>query len=361
MESPVGGIMGEYNVAVAGALGLVGSTMVRILEEYEFPVRELRLLEQKQLAGVPVSFRGRSYQTIEPSAEAFDGIDIALFATNDDVSAELVPLAVSRGAIAIDNSKYFRLDAATPLVVPEVNPEDVSWHQGRIANPNCTTIAAILALKPIHDMGTIRRVVASTYQSASGGALAGMLELQKQAAEHAAGAPVSPPTVFKYQLAFNLIPFIDAFEPDGYTREEWKMVHETRKMLHAPDMRITDTAVRVPTLVSHAVSVNIETERKVTVEQAREALARAPGVKLVDDVEQLRFPQPLEVAAGNLTHVGRIREDFSIENGINLWVVSDNVRKGAAQNAVQIAQLLVETGQVEQWRERDAAAAAARR
>ena len=342
--------MTTYSVAVAGALGLVGTTMVRILEEYDFPVRELRLLEAKERAGMPASFRGKTLTTEETRAESFAGIDIALFATNDEISAVLVPMAVRQGAIAIDNSKYFRLDPETPLVVPEVNPEDLAWHRGRVANPNCTTIATILVLKPIHDLGKIRRVVASTYQSSSGGALPGMLELRRQAAEFAAGAPVSPPTVFKYQLAFNLIPFIDAFEPDGYTREEWKMVHETQKMLHAPDMRITDTAVRVPTLVSHAVSVNIETERKVTVAQARDAFSRAPGVKLVDDVDRLEFPQPLEVAGGNLTHVGRIREDFSIENGLNLWVVSDNVRKGAAQNAVQIAQVLVEQGLVEKWR-----------
>ncbi len=348
--------MREYNVAVAGALGLVGSTMVRILEEYQFPVRELRLLEQKQLTGVPVSFRGKPLTTIEATEQAFAGADIALFATNDDVSADLVPRAVRQGAIAIDNSKYFRLDPKTPLVVPEVNPEDLAWHEGRVANPNCTTIATILALKPIHDIGAIRRVVASTYQSASGGAMPGMLELRRQAGEFAAGVPIGPPAVFKYQLAFNLIPFIDAFEPDGYTREEWKMVHETRKMLHAPDMAITDTAIRVPTLVSHAVSVNIETERKVTVAQAREAFSRAPGVKLVDDVERLEFPQPLQVAGGDLTHVGRIREDFSIENGLNLWLVSDNVRKGAAQNAVQIAQLLVQQGHVDRWKERARAA-----
>jgi aspartate-semialdehyde dehydrogenase len=344
--------MKRYNVAVAGALGLVGSTMVRILEEYGFPVGELRLLEQKQLAGTPVQFRGETILTAEADPASFRDIDIALFATNDDVSAALVPEAVRAGAIAIDNSKTFRLDPATPLVVPEVNPDDLDWHQGRIANPNCTTIATILALKPIHDLGTIRRVVASTYQSTSGGALPGMQELQRQAAEFVAGAPVGPPAVFKYQIAFNVIPFIDAFEPDGYTREEWKMVHETRKMLHAPDMRITDTAVRVPTLVCHAVSVNIETERKVSVADARAAFTRAPGVKLVDDVQALKFPQPLEVAGGDLTHVGRIREDFSIENGLNLWVVSDNVRKGAAQNAVQIAQWLAQRGAIEKWRER---------
>lgn len=344
--------MQDYNVAVVGALGLVGSTMVRILEEYKFPVRELRLLEQKQLTGVPVSFGGTMLTTIEATEQAFAGIDIALFATNDEVSADLVPTAVRQGAIAIDNSKYFRLDPKTPLVVPEVNPEDLEWHEGRVANPNCTTIATILALKPIHDLGRIKRVVASTYQSASGGAMPGMLELRRQAAEFSAGAPVSPPAVFKYQLAFNLIPFIDAFEADGYTREEWKMIHETRKMLHAPNLAITDTAVRVPTLVSHAVSVNIETEVKVTVAQAREAFSRAPGVKLVDDLEQLEFPQPLEVAGGDLMHVGRIREDFSIQNGLNVWLVSDNVRKGAAQNAVQIAQLLIGQGHLARWKER---------
>jgi aspartate-semialdehyde dehydrogenase len=341
--------MRTYNVAVAGALGLVGTTMVRILEEYAFPIGELRLLERRELAGAPVAFKGGVLETIESRPEAFAGIDIALFATEEDTSRELVPEAVARGAVAIDNSRAYRLEPGVPLVVPEVNPEDLGWHKGIVANPNCTTIAAIVALKPIHDLSPIRRLVASTYQSASGGAVRGMMELRKQALDVAAGFPVAPPQAFKYQLAFNLIPFIDAFEADGYTREEWKMVHEMRKMLHDERMRITDTAVRVPTLVCHAVSCNVETARKVTVPQAREALARAPGIRLVDDVESLRFPQPLEVAGGNLTHVGRVREDFSIENGLNLWVVSDNVRKGAAQNAVQIAQALVERGEVERW------------
>lgn len=344
--------MTTYNVAVVGALGLVGSTMVGILEEFEFPVGELRLLERRDLAGAPVNFRGAPVATIEACEEAFAGVDIALFATNDDVSLDLVPKAVRQGAVAIDNSKSFRLDPQTPLVVPEVNPDDAASHSGVIANPNCTTIGTIVALKPIHDLGRIRRVVASTYQSASGGAMAGMLELRRQASEAAAGGPVGPPEVFKYQLAFNLIPFIDAFEPDGYTREEWKMIHETRKMLHEPNLRITDTAIRVPTLVSHAISLNVETERKVTVAEARDAFARAPGLKLVDDMARLQFPQPLEVAGGNLTHVGRVREDFSIDNGLNFWVVSDNVRKGAAQNAVQIAQLLVERGYLDEWRGR---------
>jgi aspartate-semialdehyde dehydrogenase len=333
--------------------------MVRILEEYEFPVRQLRVLEQKDLVGSPVSFRGEVLYTQEATEEAFRDIDIALFATNEDVSVDLVPKAVRQGAIAIDNSRAYRMHPEAPLVVPEVNAEDIAWHKGVIANPNCTTIGTIVVLKPIHDLGRLRRVVASTYQSSSGGAVRGMLELKKQAADIAAGFQPPPPMAFKYQLAFNLIPVIDVFEADGYTREEWKMIHETRKMLHDPDLRITDTAIRVPTLVCHAVSVNIETERKVTVAEAREALGRAPGLKLVDDVEKLEFPQPLQVAGGNLTHVGRVREDYSIDNGLHLWLVSDNVRKGAAQNAVQIAQILVEHGHLAEWRKRREAGVAA--
>lgn len=344
--------MRTYNIAVAGALGLVGTTMVQILEEYGFPVGELRVLEQKDLVGAPVRFRGQTLLTTEATEAAFKGVDIALFATNDDVSADLVPKAVRQGAIAIDNSRTYRLDPVVPLVVPEVNPDDIKWHTGIIANPNCTTIGTIVVLKPIYDLSRITRLVASTYQSTSGGAVRGMLELKKQAMDVAAGFPATPPSVFHYQVAFNLIPFIDVFEKDGYTREEWKMINETHKILHDPDMRITDTAIRVPTLICHAVACNIETQSKVTAEQARASLSRAPGVKVVDDMERLEFPQPIEVAGGNLTHVGRIREDFSIENGLNLYLVSDNVRKGAAQNAVQIAQVLVAEGYVEEWQKR---------
>jgi aspartate-semialdehyde dehydrogenase len=346
--------MRTYNVAVAGALGLVGTTMVQILEEYGFPVGELRVLEQKDLVGAPVRFRGQTLLTTEATEPAFKGVDIALFATNEDVSADLVPKAVRQGAIAIDNSRGYRLDPEVPLVVPEVNPDDIKWHTGIIANPNCTTIGTIVVLKPIYDLSRITRLVASTYQSTSGGAVRGMLELKKQAMDVAAGFPATPPSVFRYQIAFNLIPFIDVFEEDGYTREEWKMINETHKLLHDPEMRITDTAIRVPTLICHGVTCNIETQSKVTAEQARDALRRAPGVKVVDDMERMEFPQPIEVAGGNLTHVGRIREDFSIENGLNLYLVSDNVRKGAAQNAVQIAQVLVAEGYVEEWQKRQA-------
>lgn len=342
--------MKTYNVAIAGALGLVGSTMVRILEEYNFPVGELRLLEQKSLVGSPVAFNGKVLYTQEANEEAFKGIDIALFATNDDISMDLAPKAVRQGAIVIDNSRAYRMDPACPLVVPEVNPEDLDWHKGIVANPNCTTIGTILILKPIHNLSRIKRIVASTYQSSSGAAARGMLELKKQVVDVALGFTPPPPQAFKYQLAFNLIPFIDVFDgDDGYTREEWKMIHETHKMLHDDEMAITDTAIRVPTLVCHAVSVNIETYDKVTPKQAREALSKAEGVKVVDDIAKGEFPQVIKVAGGNLTEVGRIREDFSIPNGLNLFLVSDNVRKGAAQNAVQIAQVMVKRGLVDSW------------
>ena len=344
--------MKTYTVAVAGALGLVGSEMVRILDEYDFPIKQLKLLEAKQLTDAPVTFRGEVLYTAESTPRAFEGVDIALFATHEDVSAVLAPEAAKRGAIAIDNSRYFRLDPTAPLVVPEVNPEDLEWHNGIIANPNCTTIGTIVVLKPIHDLSRIKRLVAATYQAASGGAVRGQLELEKQCVDIAAGYDPSPPSVFRYQLAYNVIPFIDVFEGDGYTREEWKMINETHKMLHDPEIRITDTAVRVPVLNCHSVVCNIETEEKVTVDQARIALEKAPGVKVVDDIENLEFPQPVKVSGGNLVHVGRIREDFSIENGINLFLVSDNVRKGAAQNAVQIAQALIERNLVEAWQRR---------
>lgn len=344
--------MKTYNVAVAGALGLVGSTMVQILEEYDFPVKHLKLLESKDLAGAPVSFKGEILYTEEGSPESFDGVDIALFATHEVVSRVLVPEAAKRGAIAIDNSREFRLDPKAPLVVPEVNPHDLEWHNGIIANPNCTTIGAIVVFKPIYDLSRIKRIVASTYQAASGGAVRGQLELKKQCMDIAAGFPPTPPSAFHYQLAFNLIPFIDVFEGDGYTREEWKLLNESRKMLGDDQIRITCTSIRVPVLNCHSVSCNIETEEKLTVKQVQEALAKAPGVKLVDDIEKLEFPQPIEVSGGDLVHVGRIREDLSIENGLNLFLTSDNVRKGAAQNAVQIAQVLVERGMVEEWQSR---------
>jgi aspartate-semialdehyde dehydrogenase len=344
--------MKTYNVAVAGALGLVGSTMVQILEEYDFPVNELRLLEAPQWVDAPVKFKGEILRTQEGAPESFEGIDIALFATHADVSKVLAPEAAKRGAIAIDNSRIFRLDPECPLIVPEVNPDDVDWHNGIIANPNCTTAGAIVVFKPIYDLSRIKRIVASTYQAVSGGAVRGQLELKKQSLDIAAGFEPTPPSSFAYQIAYNLVPFIDVFEGDGYTREEWKLLNESRKILGDPELLVTCTSIRVPVLNCHSVSCNIETMEKVTPEEAREALSKAPGVKVLDDPENLVFPQPLEVSGGDLVHVGRIREDLTIENGLNLFLVSDNVRKGAAQNAVQIAQLLVERGKVEEWQAR---------
>lgn len=344
--------MKEYDVAVVGALGIVGTEMFYTLEQRNFPVGNLRALDKKEFEGSPVQFRGQIIYTETANVENFEGVDIALFSVGAEAAKELVPLAVEKGAIVIDNSRFFRLDPEVPLVCPEANPHDLEWHKGIIANPNCTTLVCMPVFKAIYDLSRIVRIVAATYQSASGGARRGMLEVKKQAVEVATGAPVTPPSVFLYQLAFNLIPFIDVFEEGGYTREEWKLVNETRKILGDPEIRITDTAVRVPVLISHSVVANIETERKLTPEEVREALEAAPGVTVVDDIENLRFPQPIEAAGKDDTYVGRIKEDFSTENGISLFLTGDNLRKGAALNAVQIAELLVEKGLVEKWQSR---------
>lgn len=344
--------MKEYDVAVVGALGIVGTEMLYTLEQRNFPVGNIRPLDKQEFEGSPIQFRGRIIYTETANAPNFEGVDIALFSVGAEAAKELVPLAVEKGAIAIDNSRFFRLDPEVPLVCPEANPHDLEWHKGIIANPNCTTLVCIPVFKPIYDLSRIVRIVAATYQSASGGARRGMLEVKKQAVEVATGAPVTPPSVFAYQLAFNLIPFIDVFEEAGYTREEWKLVNETRKILGDPEIRISDTAVRVPVLVCHSVVANIETERKLTPEEVREALEAASGVTVVDDIENLRFPQPIEAAGKDDIYVGRIREDFSTENGISLFLTGDNVRKGAALNAVQNAELLVEKGLVEKWQSR---------
>jgi len=341
--------MKGYDVAVVGALGLVGNEMLYTLEQRNFPINKIRALDKEEFKGSPIQFKGKTYYTETANAENFEGVDIALFSVGALAAKELVPIAVEKGAIVIDNSRYFRLDPDVPLVCPEANAHDLKWHKGIIANPNCTTLVCIPVFKPIYDLSRIVRIVASTYQSASGGARRGMLEVKKQALKVAMNAPVTPPKVFDYQLAFNLIPFIDVFEENGYTREEWKLVNETRKILGDPKIRIVDTSVRVPVLVSHSVSANIETESKLTPEEVRDALELAPGVTVVDDIENLRFPQPIEAAGKDDTYVGRIREDFSTKNGLCLFLTGDNIRKGAALNAVQISEILAEEGMVEEW------------
>ena len=335
-----------YNVAVVGALGMVGVEMIRTLEDRKFPVGELRPLDQESKAGMPVQFNGRQIPVQVASEANFAGIDIAIFSAGGDASLDLAPKAVRRGAVVIDNSSAWRMDPACPLVVPEVNPGDLKWHKGIIANPNCSTIQMVVALEPLHRAATIRRVVVSTYQAAAGAGRQGLEELRQQAREILDSGSCSSPRTFQYQLAFNLIPQIDVFQEGGYTKEEWKMVHETVKIMGDPGIKVTATTVRVPVLVGHSESVNIETERKLTVAEARALLAAAPGICVVDDPATRLYPMPAQSAGTDAVFVGRIREDNTIEKGLNLWIVADNVRKGAALNAVQIAEQLAADGLV---------------
>jgi aspartate-semialdehyde dehydrogenase len=320
---------------------MVGNEMMRTLEQRRFPVGELRPLDVASVAGTELSFAGQAVRCVEATEANFAGIDIAIFSAGAEASLDLAPKAVRQGAVVVDNSSAWRMDPACPLVVPEVNPHDLVWLRGIIANPNCSTIQMVVALKPLHDRARIRRVVVSTYQAASGGGRPALDELLAQAREFLDRGECSPPRVFPHQLAFNLIPQIDVFQEGGYTKEEWKMVHETVKIMGDPGIRVTATTVRVPVLVGHSESVNIETERKLTADEAREVLARAPGVCVVDDPATRTYPMPAPTAHTDEVFVGRIREDNSLENGLNLWIVADNVRKGAALNAVQIAERLV--------------------
>lgn len=327
------------NVAIVGATGAVGQEFLKILTERKFPVNELKLLATKRSAGKKVSWQDRELIVEETTHDSFKGIDIALFAGGSS-STEYAHSAVASGAVVIDNSSAFRLDPEVPLVVPEVNPDDVKWHKGIIANPNCSTIIMVVSLKPILDLAGIKRIVVSTYQAVSGAGREGIEELEGQLRAWAKGDEMVS-QVFPYQIAFNLIPRIDVFQEGDYTKEEWKMVKETQKIFHAPEMRITATTVRVPVLRSHSESINIETERKVSPEAVRRALAGAPGVIVIDEVWKDRYPMPLYSADTDEVYVGRIREDFTVDSGLNLWVAGDQIRKGAATNAVQIAELLL--------------------
>jgi aspartate-semialdehyde dehydrogenase len=327
------------NVAIVGATGAVGQEFLKILAERKFPVEELRLLATQRSAGKKIAWQGRAIEVQETTHDSFHGIDIALFA-GGSVSTEYARSAVESGAVVVDNSSAFRMDPDVPLIVPEVNPEDVVWHKGIIANPNCSTIILVVALKPILDLAGIKRVVVSTYQAVSGAGREGIEELEAQIRAWTKEEEIIN-KVFPYQIAFNLVPRIDVFGEGDYTKEEWKMVKETQKIFHVPEMPVTATTVRVPVMRSHSESVNIETERKVSVAEIRQALAQAPGVVVIDDPAGDRYPMPLFAADTDEVYVGRIREDFSIEKGFNLWVVGDQIRKGAATNAVQIAELLL--------------------
>lgn len=334
--------MKKLNVAVVGATGAVGQEMLKVLEERNFPVGRLKALADPREAGSKVIFRGETHIVEGAAPESFAGCHLALFAAGEVVKF-LGPEAVTQGAVVIDNSSTFRMDPEVPLVVPEVNPEDVEWHRGIIANPNCSTIIMVVALKPLHDAARVKRVVVSTYQAVSGAGKAGLEELEIQSRQWARGEPLQP-QVFPYQIAFNLIPHIDVFEDNAYTKEELKMVYETRKIMHEPELMVSPTTVRVPVFRCHSEAINIETEKKLTAKEAREILAKAPGVVVLDNPAEKQYPMPWFAAYKDEVFIGRIREDISHPQGINLWVVSDQIRKGAATNAVQIAEILLQKG-----------------
>lgn len=331
--------MKKYNVAIVGATGAVGHELLKVLAERDFPVDKLVLLASARSEGKIITWQGQDYTVHEAKPDAFEGVDIVLFA-GGSISKTLAPEAVKRGAVCIDNSSTFRYDPEVPLVVPEVNPEDVRWHKGIIANPNCSTIQMVVALKPLYDAFGIKRVIVSTYQAVSGAGKEGLDELADQINAYANGEELKIST-FQHQILANVIPHIDIFLDNDYTKEEMKMTWETQKMLHNDNILLSATAVRVPVFRSHAEAVHIETEKPVTAAAAREVLAKAPGVVIVDDPSQNRYPMPIESSDTDEVYVGRIRKDIAVENGLSLFVVADQIRKGAATNAVQIAQLLV--------------------
>ncbi len=332
--------MSKKNVAIVGATGAVGTEFLRVLAKRKFPIGTLKLFAHESEAGTKISFEGETLTVEAVQKDSFKGVDIALFSAGGGVSQELAPLAVKSGAIVVDNSSAFRMDEGVPLVVPEVNPEDIKKHKGIIANPNCSTIIMVVVLHPIHKLSRIKRVVASTYQAVSGAGALAMAECIEQVKQYLAGEKVQVER-FAHQIAFNLIPHIDVFQDNGYTKEEMKMVLETRKIMHDPDMRICATTVRVPVLRSHSESLNIETERPLSLEDIRAALAKAPGVIVEDDPAHKVYPMPLLRAEQDEVSVGRIRKDLSCDNAINLWVSGDQILKGAALNAVQIAEYLI--------------------
>src|SRR5574341_56893 len=330
----------KYVVAVVGATGVVGREMVEILEERKFPVAELVLLASERSEGERLDFSGKKWTVKKLAGDSFAGVDIAFFSAGAVSSLEFAPRAVESGAVVIDNTSAFRMDPMVPLVVPEVNAHAIEKHGGIIANPNCSTIGMVMALKPIHDKVKIKRIVVTTFQSVSGTGKEAMDELAGQTVALLNFQEVEK-NVYPHQIAFNCLPHIDAFLENGYTREEMKMANETRKIMEDDSIRVTATAVRVPVFRGHSESLNIETEKSISANEARAVLAAAPGVIVYDDPQRNIYPLALDVAGKDEVYVGRVREDESIPNGLNLWVVSDNLRKGAALNAVQIAEHLI--------------------
>ena len=331
-----------FRVAIVGATGLVGSEFLRVLEQRAFPIDSLKLFASDRSAGKRLTFMGQELEVEETTEDSFNGIDIALFSAGGDISRRFSPAAARAGAVVIDNSSAFRMDPQVPLVVPEVNPEDVQDHRGIIANPNCSTIQMVVALNPIHKVNPIQRIIVSTYQAVSGTGSAAVDELRGQIYDSVQGGMGEvTPKAYPHPIAFNALPFVESFMDNDYTTEEWKMVLETRKIMHEQDMPVCATCVRVPVYVSHGESVNVELSRPMSAVEAREILARAPGVAVQDDPRSHRYPLPLYAEGTDDVFVGRIREDVSHPSGLAMWIVADNLRKGAALNAVQIAEVVV--------------------
>ncbi len=330
-----------YNVAVAGATGAVGVEMVKTLEKRNFPVKNLKLLASSRSAGKTMKFKGEDIVIEELTHDSFKGVDIALFSAGGDISREFAKSVVDSGAVMIDNSSAFRMFEDVPLVIPEVNPEDIKWNKGIIANPNCSTIIMLVAVAPLHRAKQLKRLVAATYQATSGAGAKGMDELLVQTKQILNGEPIAP-KAFAHRIAFNLIPHIDTFLDNGYTKEELKMLNESRKMLHAPDLRVSCTCVRVPVMRAHSEALNLEFANEITPDEARAILAQAPGVTVVDDPAAKLYPMPIDATEKYNVLVGRIRQDISREDkrGLDIFVAGDQVLKGAALNAVQIAELL---------------------
>ena len=329
-----------YTVAVLGATGAVGQEMLKVLQERDFPVGKLVPLASARSAGKTLTFKGEEIVIREANENAFEGVDIVLGAAENDIAEKLAPAIVKAGAVFVDNSSAFRMDPNVPLVVPEVNPEDVKWHKGIISNPNCSTIITVTAVNALNQLSPIRSMTASTYQAVSGAGAGGPVELMGEVEALAKGETYEP-KVFAYQIAYNLIPQIGGEAYQGYTSEEMKMQNEGRKIMHLPDLNVTCTCIRVPVVRSHSISVSCHFDKPVSVEQVREVIAKAPGCKLVDDLSKKQYPMPLDTTDQDIVFVGRIRPDLTDDCGISLWCCGDQVRKGAATNAIQIAELLV--------------------
>ena len=333
--------MKEYNVAILGATGAVGREMMKVLAERKFPIRELHLLASARSAGTVLEWNGSPITVEEACDAAFEGMDIVLGAAENDIAKHFAPAIVKAGAVFVDNSSAFRMDPNVPLVVPEINPGDAKLHRGIIANPNCSTIITVTAVNALNGLSPIRSMTASTYQAVSGAGAGGPLELAEEVEALRTGKPVQP-KVFPYQIAYNLIPQIGSEQFEGYTSEEMKMQNEGRKIMHLPELKVSCTCVRVPVVRSHSISVSLHFDRPVSVEEARAAIAAAPGCRLVDELAKKEYPMPLDTSDQDIVFVGRIRPDLTDENGLCLWCCGDQVRKGAATNAVQIAELLLE-------------------